>query len=387
MLKKRRAKRISIIIPTSTVSHQEMLLGISCFLSNRRQWDVSLICNEGDCKEFRRNPGILESDGLIGNDRCASSILAAAASGVPSVVIGTSERMTDTSLPLTFIELDNRRVGAQGAKYLMELGLFESFAFVSARTDESWSRLRQEGFTAELRRQHITAFEFQETDDTARLEAFVASLPKPTAIMCAWDYLALKVINACRRMRIKVPKAASVIGVDNDEAICEFAPPTITSIALPHEKLGHAAISALAGLMRSRRHKTTCTSVATDFKIFERESTAPVAPATMMMRRAMRYIRENISRRLTASILAEAMGVSLQLLEKRFRDSLGMTLREAIIRARIEHATHLLSRTHYPVKNVIRSCGGGNARYFMTLFKRRTGMSMSAFRSRKSPDS
>ena len=66
----------------------------------------------------------------------------------------------------------------------------------------------------------------------------------PAAVMAACDTTALEVMEACKRARISVPNQISVLGVDNDELMCEFDSPTISSVLPRHEGrcgLGHCS--------------------------------------------------------------------------------------------------------------------------------------------------
>jgi len=62
------------------------------------------------------------------------------------------------------------------------------------------------------------------------LFAWLESLPKPVGILAANDVRARHVLEACRRFDLCVPDDVAVMGVDNDELICELAAPPLTSI-------------------------------------------------------------------------------------------------------------------------------------------------------------
>lgn len=63
------------------------------------------------------------------------------------------------------------------------------------------------------------------------LADFLTTLPKPAAVMAAYDVRASEVISLCNNLNIDIPKQISVLGVDNDEILCNISTPTLSSIS------------------------------------------------------------------------------------------------------------------------------------------------------------
>ena len=53
----------------------------------------------------------------------------------------------------------------------------------------------------------------------------MASLPKPIGVMACNDIRGQQVLNLCRRVDLAVPEEVAIIGVDNDEILCELSDP------------------------------------------------------------------------------------------------------------------------------------------------------------------
>ncbi|HEX9595378.1 MAG TPA: substrate-binding domain-containing protein, partial [Anaerolineales bacterium] len=65
-----------------------------------------------------------------------------------------------------------------------------------------------------------------------------------TAIFCAADNLALGVMNALERAGIKMPGEVSIVGFDG-VALGEFTNPPLTTVAVPLQHMGVAALNLL----------------------------------------------------------------------------------------------------------------------------------------------
>ena len=62
------------------------------------------------------------------------------------------------------------------------------------------------------------------------LTVWLKSLEKPLGLMAANDARARHVLVACQAIGLRVPEDVAVLGVDNDEVICELTDPPLSSI-------------------------------------------------------------------------------------------------------------------------------------------------------------
>src|SRR5205814_4430296 len=82
-----------------------------------------------------------------------------------------------------------------------------------------------------------------------RLCDWLCALPKPVGVMACNDERGLQVLDACRRARLAVPDEVAVIGVDNDQPMCELSIPPLTSIDVNAETVGYEASALLDRMM------------------------------------------------------------------------------------------------------------------------------------------
>ena len=83
---------------------------------------------------------------------------------------------------------------------------------------------------------------------------------------------------------------------------------------------------------------------------------------------------------LNADALAGALGISRRLLDLRYRQINGKSVRASIEETRLECARRLLSGTRLSHGEIARSCGYKSESYLEHVFIKRFGLSMSEFR-------
>lgn len=67
---------------------------------------------------------------------------------------------------------------------------------------------------------------------------------RPTAVFCFSDQIAWGVLQIARRQDVRVPEELAVIGFDNQRFIAEATLPALTTVQLPHRRMGELALEA-----------------------------------------------------------------------------------------------------------------------------------------------
>lgn len=75
--------------------------------------------------------------------------------------------------------------------------------------------------------------------------------PRPTALVCWNDRVAVGAIAAAFQRGLRVPQDLSVVGYDDDPELAEHFPPGLTTVSLPHYEIGQAAVAALLAAIRT----------------------------------------------------------------------------------------------------------------------------------------
>jgi two-component system, response regulator YesN len=105
------------------------------------------------------------------------------------------------------------------------------------------------------------------------------------------------------------------------------------------------------------------------------------APLCTPIQRAMGLIQQRYWEQVSLSALAGQVGMSKYRLSHRFREEIGITFRDYVLRVRIERAKVLLADSHVSISEVAQNVGFGDLPHFDKVFKRYAGITPSAYRS------
>ena len=378
-----------IVLRLSGAAGRDILSGIFFFTKQHPHWHTrlfqmpseftpeifSVLKDEGYDGIIASEPGPDETARLVRDSDIPVSFI-----GDPGPIL--SKRKSQ----LTFTRNDDDFIGHLGARYLVSLGVYRSYGFVPTTTRQYWSDFRGKGFSDELatRGKHTEIFHSPgiagTQEDLDALKSWLVALPKPAAVMAAWDTRAMQVLNLCKDAHIKVPKQIAILGVDNDELLDESCDPPLSSIMPNHEKLGFVAARELERLMSARRGKHFEPFLARPLRVVERESALAVSPAAHLLSRALDFIRKNATKGIKVNDVADFLGISRRLADLRFQQYSGESINETITYHKLEAVKKLLATTCRPIKVISETCGYTDLAYLKTLFKRRFGCTMREWR-------
>lgn len=214
-----------------------------------------------------------------------------------------------------------------------------------------------------------------------RLVSWLKSLHKPCALLAYNDGTAEKVARVCAKAGISIPEMVSMMGVDNDAHSCETCSPRLSSVELDREESGRMAAEQLAVLLGGATPPATRLVFGVR-RIVERESSIDLRGGGRLVSEASRIITGQALSGITVSDIARKLNVSRSLLNLRFREILGTTVRETILRARFAEVERLLANTSMRCGEIAMACGWNDPAVLFHLFRRREGMSMREWRAR-----
>jgi LacI family transcriptional regulator len=181
-------------------------------------------------------------------------------------------------------------------------------------------------------------------DREKTLAAWLRKQPRPLALFACNDVCAQQVLNICREHGIKVPEEVAVMGVDNDDVLCNICEPPLTSIEPDTERLGYEAAALLDRMMRGKGPKQEMTQIS-PLHVVERASTDAVAIGDPITVQAVRFIRDYVDEGISVKDVLADVGRSRTDLEQRFRRWLKTSIRGEIIRRRTDRICALLRQT------------------------------------------
>jgi LacI family transcriptional regulator len=374
--------RVILLIETSHEFGRELIRGITRYSRIYGPWVFSR-----EPRGLRgRSPKLhkWEADGIIirGDAVKPGEVRAA---GLPAIF---APRATGVVPGFPCILIDSPAVGRMGAEHLLERG-FKNFGFCGF-SDTPWSRKRASGFTRRVKQAGFTThlYEKPESLSTERwfkeqslIAAWLKSLPKPVGIMACTDYRGQHVLEGCKLTGIHVPEEVAVLGVLNDDVICELCDPPLSSVALDVEKGGYEAAALLDRIMAGKKVRPGARDVIIrPTHVVTRQSTDILATEDHEVAQAMRYIHEHARERIQVADVAAAAGLSRRTLEQRFRKVPGRSVFNEIQRVRIGQVCLLLTETNLSVAQIASALRFSNEKHISRPFRREKGMSPLAYR-------
>lgn len=166
-------------------------------------------------------------------------------------------------------------------EHLIGLG-HTRIAFVKGHDKHGASHLRAEGYRNAMEAAGLlldTAFDvqgdFSFASGVSCGENLLALTPRPTAVFCANDQMALGVMSVAHRQGLRVPHDLSIAGFDDAPSASMVWPP-LTTIRQPIFEMAEAAANMLIE-QKSPAPEGGALSVSLEFALIQRESTAPPA--------------------------------------------------------------------------------------------------------------
>jgi LacI family transcriptional regulator len=218
-------------------------------------------------------------------------------------------------------------------------------------------------------------------EEPAAMVAWLEKLPKPCGIFTCTDGWGRTVARYAHVAGLRVPEDLALVGADNDALECELISPPLSSVMIPWQEVGRNAAN-LVRLALSGKSIAGSRQVVSPVGVVARRSTDVLAISDELVMKAVRWIRENASRRIGVTMVARAMGGGRQRLERRFRATLDRTVQEEIRRAHVDLAKRLLATTRAGLGEVAKQSGFTNAALLNAAFRRELGVTPGAYRRR-----
>ncbi len=367
---------------------KNLLRGIARYSKNHGPWTFCRM--PGYYRETIGIDGILawakewKTDGIIGQFYNNGEVLKFMQAKIPVIAQDFKER---------FKEIPNitgayRETGRMGAEYFLKKG-FRSFAFYGFR-NIVWSRERCEGFKERLKEAGHDVHLYERTDSRgmdlwhykpSTLGKWLKSLPKPLALMTCDDNLGNHITEASRLINIRIPEEIAVLGVDNDEMLCELSDPPLSSIGLDTEKSGYETARLMQRMIEEKSaHYEDI--VVQPTQVTSRVSTDIFASADKYIVEALKYIHDNLDKNLRVNEVLKKVPMSRRSLEKRFVLTTGYPVYEYIYNQRIEKFTQKLLETDMTIFEIALDLGLSDSKNIARQFKQIKGLTPLAYRKK-----
>ena len=391
---------VAVILDAASPYDRLIIGGVAQYAREHGPWSLYV---EEDPQQRLPDLGRWHGQGIIANFDDRAVARAIEGLSLPIVGVGGGFGWYDPASGIPYVYTDNERIARLGAEHLLACG-FEQLAYCGLQRTRvnGWVAERAAAFEAACREAGRACEVFtgrhgsaQRWGDLQReLSAWLERLPKPVGIMACNDARARHVLEACRSLGLRVPGDVAVLGVDNDEVMCELTDPPLSSIDQSARRIGYEAAAVLDRLMRARdagaRDPLPPRTVVPPIGIVARASTDTMATDDELVQLVLERLRADPWARPDIASLAAEACVSRTTLELRFRTVVGRSIHEAFVRQRVAGLRRLVTDTDLPLKAIAARAGFRSVQYMTTFLHRHTGLTPARLRSverRRGPES
>jgi LacI family transcriptional regulator len=367
--------RVAVCIDTRDGPGRQRLLGVYRY-ALQHGWRVFLVRGY-DEMAIRQLPG-MKLDAAILYDRPRRLHQRLRRLGVVCVEAGARNLALDDGA----VFMDDASLTHMATQHLLDAG-YEHFAYCGL-VDITPSQNRAQHFQSYLKPRGYCAAVFEETlpDGEAELEGLIdwlGNLSKPVGVLAFDDKMAERVLAACRWRNIAVPGDIGVIGIGDDELICDLAYPALSSVVLPTLEIGRCAAELVDELIAGKTNRPRFQPMP-PIEVIARASTQRTPTAHPTVVAAVQFIRAHAHRSIGTDQIASAVGVPRRTLERRFVSELRRTIHDFLVDERLASAKRLLRQSRAPLGEIAQATGYGALSAFTRMFSERTGSHPEAYR-------
>ena len=384
----RKVPRVALLVETTRTYTREVLGGVKRFIAAHGPWSTFLELRALDSAP----PAWLrdwDGDGILTRTFTQEMADLISRTGLPAVEL----RATNLKGERPFVGMDNASIGRSVAEHFFERG-YRQFAAYSLRTERFFIE-RVQNFVRSVESYGCRCFELPETlsDSAADWEKsqdtlinWLSLLPKPVGIFAANDQLGVRLLDACQRAGVAVPEEVAVVGAENEETLCSFATPALTSVRFDGQTVGYKAAELLERLMSGKSVKLRETLIPPK-GIIVRASSDELVINDRLVANAVRLIREDANKGLNVDNLCQRLNVSRSTLDRRMKSALNRSPKEEISRIRFREVERLLIETDLTMETIAELTGFTHSHYLQAAFRQIYGETPGRFRSRRSSSS
>ncbi|MFI4875446.1 MAG: substrate-binding domain-containing protein [Blastopirellula sp. JB062] len=376
--------RVALFVETSRAYGRGVLKGIWQHVQEHDRWSI-LFRPRGLEEPTPSWMASWRGDGIIAHvtNRQVAAVLKK--SSAPCVdVLGDMEGM---GFPI--VRTDHQRIAQMAFDHLTNLGL-RSLAICGLRKgDRPQLDERCLTFQALAEKANYRVHTFQPRGGGAfgpswgkeqkQMVRWIRSLQKPVGVFACNDTRGREVLDACETAEISVPEEVAVIGVGNDDLLCELSDQRLTSVDVNPVRVGYQAAELLCQMMAGRQVRR-CHDVGPR-RVIERQSTDMYAVEDPQVARAVKFIRLRACEAIDVGDVADEVARGRRVLERRFREMLGRSIKSEIVRVRLSRAKELLLETALSATAISYRCGFSSPAYFMDHFHKKVGLTANDFRN------
>lgn len=382
-------KHIGIGVEASTAFGRQIMRGVMRYANIHRRWVLAeeFHIHSTDPNSWPHCDGAIITEGksdriMAMQSRCGIIISCSGGAFVPGV---------------PSVAVDDFAIGRTAAEHLLECRLSNFAIYSWPRETHTVANNRIKGFEdALLESGHSSTvcpvpFDWSRQLDSRsglhwpQLVAWLKTQPKPLGIFALDDMIAHDLAGACLEAGIDVPDQVAIIGVNNDDLLCESSWPPLSSVQCDFQRVGYLAAELMDRLLSGKAILPEEQMIRLKpVGVVRRLSSDILAVDDPNLAAAMRYIREHCCDPCSVDDILREIPVGRRRLERLFLEQIGRSPYAEITRARMKRAEELLSKSDMNILDVARLCGFADTPNFNRQFKQLLNETPASYRrSRK----
>lgn len=369
----RNIPKVAIFLDTATSWSRSLIEGILKYSKEQGPWHIHL--RPSGSSDDILPPAQWQGDGII--TRVSSQCIADRLAEIGKPVVNVScVKVAGADYP----RINTSAIGTAKLAYetLRSRGL-RHFGYVG-ELDREYVQISMHAFEKVVQDAHHSLSCFNYSEDPLALEEWLKSLPKPVGVLCWGPSLGHDVIDTCNLCGINVPNDVAVLGENFDKLLSNASYPAQAGIVIDTQKIGMTAAAILDGMMHGRKPEKK-EWILEPLEVTERLSIDMMAVEDPRVAKAMRFLKAHAFEPISVEDVLQANPMARRTLERKFRQTFGVSIVEQIRQIRINHARSLLANSDIPVTEVAEKCGFSSYNYLNRIFKESTGLSPSQYRS------
>ncbi len=376
--------RVILYIESSREYGRQLLRGVSKYATINGPWSFIF---ETEWTEEKLAKTKNRADGVIAHIRKTSTAEIIKKLAMPAVV---SAHTKNIGSKIYQIKADSKAIGKMAAEHFLEKG-FQNFAFCGVNNiwhSEERGKEFKKTINLELPSNTFSTFftepELRKTKNKVsdnRLTEWLTSLSLPVGIFATNDDCAEQIVEACKQVQLKIPEEVAILGVDNDEFVCSFCQPPLSSIATNAEKAGYDAAALLDKIMHDKIARKSVITVGPTH-VVTRQSTDIMAIEDPEICKALYFIRKNATKPIGVPDVVDNVLTSRRALERKFRSTLGRSVNNQIRKMRTEQIAKLLVETNLTISEIAHKMGFHRIDHICRYFKREFDLTPKEYREK-----
>ena len=370
--------KVLIILDTQHVYDRSVFEGFEFALRSKNlSWDIETL-STAQCQSLSTVKG--HWDAVIANADSAAVQALLVKLNLPTVAICGQPLLIPSLTNVTYICPDHEAICQLAINHFLMSATpcMATFAGFDTNSDP-WVVFRQQTFEALASKQGINSRRIE-------CQADLQSRPDgPLSVFCMSDRFAKELIMVSENLGLSIPNDIAIIGVDFDRLDRNLSTKKISTVPFLAKNMGRQALFALVTWLDQPKSMAFSHTIVVSPEPIEVGSTTREITSDALVNQALAFIRKNFHTGIKAEQVAMSLKVSRSHLNNRFKQGMGISVHDALMKERLNFVTVQLIESEQSVSDIANQVGFASKTYLYKCFKQHYAMSPQEYRQLHRP--